>query len=170
MGNVRARLTTALLLLLVPAVAGAQDLRALRPLIAARHPSVRWVSTATLAEWMREGRPLLLLDAREVAEHRVSHLAHARRVDPDRPDVRRLALPRGARVVVYCSVGWRSAAVAEAIARAGHREVYNLEGGIFAWANEGREVVRDGRAVRAVHPYDETWGRLLRRELHAYAP
>ncbi len=119
---------------------------------------------------MRDARPLVVLDARQAAEHRVSHLAGARRVDPDRPDVGRLAIPAGAPVVVYCSVGWRSASVADVLARAGHAHVFNLEGGIFAWANEGRAVVRDGRSVRAVHPYDATWGRLLRRDLHAYAP
>lgn len=154
----------------LPAPALAQDAASLRSVIAARYPSVRWVRAATLEAWMREERPLVLLDARQPDEHRVSHLAGARRVDPDHPDVASLAVPEGARVVVYCSVGWRSAAVAEALTRAGHAHVFNLEGGVFAWANEGRPVVRGGRPVRAVHPYDATWGRLLRRELHAYAP
>lgn len=166
----RSRLLPLLVVALVPALALAQDASSLRPVITARYPSVRWVGAATVAAWMREERPLVLLDARQAAEFRVSHLAGARRVDPGRPDVAGLAIPSGARVVVYCSVGWRSASVADALARAGHRDVRNLEGGIFAWANEGREVVRDGRPVHAVHPYDETWGRLLRRELHAYAP
>ncbi len=161
-------LALALVSLAAPALA--QDAASLRALITARYPSVRWVRAATLEAWMREERALVLLDARQLDEHRVSHLAGARRVDPDRPDVASLAIPEGARVVVYCSVGWRSASVADALARAGRSHVFNLEGGIFAWANEGRRVVRGGHAVRAVHPYDATWGRLLRRELHAYTP
>jgi hypothetical protein len=30
-------------------------------------------------------------------------------------------------------------------------------------------VYRDDRIVRQVHPYDETWGELLNRELRAYS-
>jgi hypothetical protein len=29
---------------------------------------------------------------------------------------------------------------------------------IIRWANEGRPVYRDGRAVAEVHPYDDQWG------------
>ena len=41
---------------------------------------------------------------------------------------------------------------------------------IFEWANEGRPVVRDGREVEAVHPYDAVWGRLLAPERRADLP
>jgi rhodanese-related sulfurtransferase len=64
-------------------------------------------------------------------------------------------------VVVYCSVGWRSSEVAEALQRSGYRDVRNLKGGIFTWANEGRPLYRDGRRVFVVHPFDRGWGRLL---------
>jgi rhodanese-related sulfurtransferase len=112
----------------------------------------------------------VLLDARQPSEYRVSHLRGARRIDPDHPDIEGLSVPRDARVVVYCAVGWRSGDVASRLQEAGYRQVYNLEGGIFGWANRGRPVYRDGERVRRVHPYDETWGRLLDRELHAYRP
>jgi rhodanese-related sulfurtransferase len=142
--------------------AHAQDPASLRGAIAARYPRVRWVDAPTLVRWME--RPLVLLDARTAAEFEVSHLHGARRIDPDRPDVsaRYPAVP----IVVYCSVGWRSAAVANALIQAGHAEVYNLEGGIFGWANRGRALYRGERRVRVVHPYDALWGRFLDRSLH----
>lgn len=139
-----------------------------RPVIAARFPGVAWISRPALAERLGVG-DALLLDARTEAEFAVSHLRGARRIDPDRPDLAMLANAPSL-VVVYCSIGWRSASVAEALTRPGGPEPRNLEGGIFAWANEGREVVRDGRPVRAVHPYDAVWGRLLRAELHRMTP
>ena len=47
----------------------------------------------------------------------------------------------------------------------GYTEVYNLEGSIFAWANEGRPVYRGKERVQVVHPYDKIWGRLLKKSL-----
>lgn len=159
------------LAILWPAAAGAQaSIDALRPAIAARFPDVRWVDAPTLRRWMDEPRPVVILDARQPAEVAVSRIRGATRVDPDHPDVAAVRPPANARVVVYCSVGWRSASVADALRRAGLRDVYNLEGGIFAWANRGLPVVRDGAPVRAVHPYDEVWGRMLSAELRSYAP
>ncbi|MEF8866821.1 MAG: rhodanese-like domain-containing protein, partial [Salinibacter sp.] len=67
-------------------------------------------------------------------------------------------------------VGYRSAGVVQALQRQGFSQVYNLEGSIFRWANEGRPVVRDGEQVSAVHPYDATWGRLLTDSLRADQP
>ena len=150
--------------------AAAQAPEALRTLIAARFPDVRWVDTETLADWMADGHPLTILDARSPEEVDVSQLRGARRIDPDRPDLASLGIPHDARVVVYCSVGWRSGAVAERMREAGFTNVSNLVGGIFAWANESRPVFRGGHEVHRVHPYDATWGRMLRPELRAYHP
>ena len=46
----------------------------------------------------------------------------------------------------------------------------NMEGSIFKWANEGRPVYRDGERVEKVHPYNETWGRLLDKARRASVP
>jgi rhodanese-related sulfurtransferase len=159
----RSVLVLVTLLALVGAVVAAQPRVAwegLRATIEARHPDVPWVTGDELVRWIaREPRPLLL-DARTEVEFRSSHLEGAVRVDPDRPNVATLARPTaGRKVVVYCSVGWRSGDVAAALREAGWREVYNLEGGLFAWANAGRAVV--GEDAPLVHPFDATWGRLL---------
>jgi hypothetical protein len=42
------------------------------------------------------------------------------------------------------------------------QNVMNLEGSIFQWANEGREVVRGDTSVREVHPYGRRWAGLLK--------
>lgn len=159
-----------ILLSWAPAARAQDGIAALRPAIEARFPEVSWIDGATLQRWLREPRPVVLLDARAADEFRVSHLEGAVRVDPDAPDLSRIRPPAGARVVVYCSVGWRSASVADVLRRHGLADVYNLEGGIFRWANGGGRVVRDGAPVRAVHPFDATWGLLLREPLRAYRP
>lgn len=140
-----------------------------RPLIAARFVDVRWMDTGTLSRWLDRppGERPVLIDVRTEGEYAVSHLKHAKRLDPDRPDIASLGLAPEDAVVVYCSVGYRSASIVEDLEQAGVHEVYNLDGGIFQWAMEGRPLVRDGRAVRQVHPYGRVWGRLLRESLRA---
>lgn len=148
-------------------------LSAIRPAVDAEIDGLRWVRTAQLAQWMADDRdrPLVLLDTRPVAEFDVSHLPGARRVDPTTRDTAALGIPPRARVVVYCSVGWRSGHVARRLLDAGRGRTWNLEGGLFAWANEGRPMVdASGNATARVHPFDAAWGRLLRPELRAPLP
>ncbi len=151
----------------------AQDVRwaTLEQSIRAAYPDVRPLSTDSLAAWLAGDAGPLLFDVRAESEYAVSHLAGARRLDPDARDFSALQdLPKDTPLVTYCSVGYRSAAMARRLHEAGFTNVMNLEGSIFAWANEGRAVYRDGQAVRQVHPYDAVWGRLLKKELRAYAP
>ncbi len=146
---------------------------ALRRFIRTTFPEVEQLSTMDLSrilESSAEGT-ILLLDTRRESEFAVSHLEGAVRLDPDTndDDLAKIADRKGA-VVTYCSVGYRSSGIARRLLRAGCQDVRNLEGSIFKWANEGRTVVRDGKEVREVHPYNEHWGNLLRAELRSERP
>ena len=138
-------------------------------LISAAYPRARWVEPETLERWMQEpdDNGLVLLDARSPAEQFVSQLPGARRVDARRPNVSALEIPNDATVVVYCSIGLRSAAIVEELEAIGIRNVYNLEGGIFDWANQDRALVRGEAQVTEVHPYNQFWGMLVRGDRRA---
>lgn len=148
---------------------GGDSASSLKTVIAARFPDVQRVDSATLSRWMKQAGAAqpVLLDARTKAEFAVSHLQGARRVDPDKPKISALRVAPDATVVVYCSVGYRSADIAQQIQRTGIGKVYNLEGGIFVWANEGRPIYRDDKRVKLVHPYDGIWGLFLHKDLRA---
>lgn len=85
-----------------------------------------------------------------------------------------LASLKPERVVVYCSVGYRSSRFASRLMQEGVQlpdgGLYNLEGSIFKWANEGRPLVCNDRPVQEVHPYSWAWGKLLKSDLRAYTP
>jgi len=132
-----------------------------------RFPTVQHLSIGDLATRLeREGDPPLLLDARAPEEFAVSHLARARNAGTLGEALSILGgAPTDREIVVYCSVGYRSSALAEELARKGFTGVRNLEGSIFAWANAGRPVVRGEARVERVHPFDKKWGRLLDRRL-----
>jgi rhodanese-related sulfurtransferase len=136
---------------------------AIRHAVRARFSSVQQVSTQELAGWLASNQQPLLLDVRTEAEYSVSHLAGARRVAPDAMAKDVLALSPNAerKIVLYCSVGGRSSALANRLLAAGHRCVYNLDGAIFAWANEGRALESRGQHTTDVHPYNQLFALLL---------
>lgn len=141
--------------------------RLVNGLVQRRFPDVRAVSTAELSASLEDPvhpgpKPLLLLDVREPAEYAVSHVPGARCFPPGAGATALTDWPKDAPVVTYCSVGYRSAALAQRLQAAGFTDVRNLRGSIFAWANEDRPLVdTEGRPTAVVHPYDRTWGTLV---------
>ncbi len=145
---------------------------AIKQVIQVRFPSVKHISTDSLVAWLdqSEVEKPLLLDARTEPEYAVSHLPGAQLVTPDTQDFAFLdPLAPSVPIVTYCSVGYRSSAMAHRLQEAGYTNVVNLEGSIFQWANEGQPVYRSGQRVQQVHPYNQLWGCLLDR-WHAYEP
>lgn len=135
-------------------------------------PGVRQMESGELARRLAAGEAIVLLDVRRPEEYAVSHLQGARRLDPDELQPSLPGVSPEATVVAYCSVGWRSSKMAERLTAAGFTHVYNLEGSIFKWAREGRELVQGEKATRVhqVHPYSPAWAFLVAPELRAYTP
>jgi rhodanese-related sulfurtransferase len=129
--------------------------------IAREYPLVRQVDVEQLRARLTKGELLQLVDVRNAEEYRVSHLPGAVLIDSFRPET----VGPDAMIVVYCSVGLRSAEYAEQLRQQGYRQVYNLQGSIFAWANSGYPLeTGNGRPTTIVHPYDRRWGELLKPE------
>ncbi len=143
---------------------------AVKQRIRVEFPGVEQIQVAELDVWLASGEASpLLLDVRETAEYRISHLRGAVRVDPGVEPALPPDLARDHPIVAYCSVGYRSSMLAERLRAQGYTRVRSLEGSIFEWANRGLPVVRNGEEVRHVHPHDRTWGRLVDNELRTYA-
>ena len=140
--------------------------------VAERYAEVSRMTPVELANRIKAGEPILILDAREVEEFAVSRLPGAERVDPGiwhSSFIKRYgARVRGRTVVFYCSVGVRSSKLAEyvqdAVVKAGATSVYNLQGGIFAWHNQKRALVNSAGRTDFVHPYDARWGQLVEQQ------
>jgi len=157
-------------------VAAASDDDALareKKLVRSKFPGVQQLQTEELAAWLRDEqrRKPVILDVRTQAEYEVSHLPGARRVEPSaRPSDVKATLDPNQPVILYCSVGLRSSALADGLMKAGMKDVFNLEGSIFAWANEGRALERQGQPASKVHPYDKTYGKMLLPNYRAEVP
>ena len=91
------------------------------------------------------GDDCVLLDVRTPAEYKEGHLKGAINIDvKDSVSFKKKALeqlPKDKTVMVYCRSGKRSATAAGILATEGYF-VFNLEGGILAWKEAGKEIVK----------------------------
>ena len=149
---------------------GALTWERVETLIADTFPTVKHITTVELSALLENGdKAIIILDAREHAEYSVSHLQNAHYISMDlERALNAVKAQPDAVVVTYCSVGYRSAQLAQFLQQAGHKNVLNLEGSLFKWASEGRPVFRDDTLVQEVHPFDETWGALLPENFWSY--
>ena len=94
-----------------------------------------------LAQRLEQGEALVLLDVREPVEMQMAQLDEEVEVAPVSALVREgeealpeVARDRDARIVVYCHHGMRSAQVVAWLRQQGWNNVWNLAGGIDAYA------------------------------------
>lgn len=97
----------------------------------------------------REG--VVVLDVRTPGEVARAHLPGASVVDISDPRFAEKVglMARERAVYVYCASGARSAAAARQLVRMGFAEVYNLDGGIYAWTSENLPVERGNAGAAA---------------------
>lgn len=174
-GNIRFVVGLAALVVVTFALASCRPLDwfLLKRTLRSKFHDIQWITTQQLADWLADGqRPApVLLDVRTSAEWNVSHLANARRVDPQATAQEAAGgLAKDAPIVAYCSVGYRSGEMAQRLRAAGFSHVQDLEGSIFEWANEGRPLVHEGKPANKVHPYNASWGKLLQDDVRAPLP
>lgn len=147
-----------------------------RALIALRFAEAKHISTSHFAAWMSDAQTIspIVLDTRTPEEFAVSHIKGAVLATSEREAKHALQhAERTTPIVVYCSVGYRSSAIAVALQKVGYSNVRNLDGGIFTWANEGRSLARGDHALERaskVHPYDSIWGKLLDERHNSIKP
>ena len=96
---------------------------------------VREISVKELKEWVDKRSDFQLIDVREQYEYDIANISgqliplgiitdHVDKIDADK------------QVVIHCRSGKRSADAIEALQKKGFNNLYNLKGGILAWADE----------------------------------
>ena len=106
---------------------------------------------------------ILFLDTREHEEYEVSHIENARFVGYKHKSLDSvLTLPKNTKIVVYCSIGYRSGKITKELIAEGFTDVHNLYGGIFEWSNQEMPLIdRNGNSTSNIHPYNKKWGRWI---------
>ena len=78
----------------------------------------------------------LVVDVREPWEHEVCNIEGALLLPMQQVPGRLAELPADRDIVVYCHHGMRSLQVAQFLQQSGRERVFNLAGGIAAWAEQ----------------------------------
>ncbi len=108
-------------------------------------------------------------DSRTLREYEVSHIQDAVHVGFEDFQVSKLAkIPKKSKIIVYCSVGYRSEIIAEKLVQNGFEDVSNLVGGIFEWKNKGNKVYNNWGETEDVHVYSKLWSIWLNRGEKVY--
>ena len=81
-----------------------------------------------------------LVDVRELWEWNQGHLPGAIHIPLAQLEQRAHEIERGRAVVAYCRGGTRSQIAAAILAQMGHRQIYNMVGGIESWRKAGYPV------------------------------
>jgi rhodanese-related sulfurtransferase len=92
------------------------------------------MDVAELDRWRHQGKPFTLLDVRQASELAMASVAGALHIPMREVQARVREIPRDRPVIVMCHVGERSARIARFLVTDGFGEVYNLDGGIDAYA------------------------------------
>ncbi len=136
-------------------------------------PAVQALSTDELLaryETAEDSLPLII-DVREESEFRVSHIGSALNLhtaDAIASLIDQKGLGKDAEIIVYCSVGYRSASVAAGLQERGFTRVLNLEHSLFEWANKGYPMINSNGDTDKVHPFNKAWSVLVDDSLQAF--
>ncbi|WP_109699709.1 ThiF family adenylyltransferase [Chitinophaga deserti] len=98
--------------------------------------TMQLLTVQELKEWLDEGRDFQLIDVREKDEWDYCHIEGAVHIPMRRVAASLSTLARDTPVAMICHHGMRSRATAELLLQAGFPDVYNVSGGIHAWARE----------------------------------
>ena len=110
----------------------------------------------------------VILDAREMEEYKVSHIPKAIYVGYDDPELGLIkSIDKDKKLLFYCSIGYRSEKIGEKAKEMGFKEVYNLYGSIFEWANKGYELEDASKQeTKKIHGYNWIWGRWINNDTY----
>lgn len=133
------------------------------------YPGIEFISTAQLYQKTRDedSKLPMLIDVRAAEEFLISHLAAAVNLETA-ASISSLVPDREAAIVVYCSVGYRSAKVAAELQQLGYSNVVNLRHSLFEWANNDYPMVDENGNTGKVHPFNRVWGVLVEKSRHLY--
>jgi rhodanese-related sulfurtransferase len=108
---------------------------------------------------------IYFLDTREFEEFNVSHISTAIHVGYDDLKWSEIEkIPKNAKIIVYCSVGARSQKLGEKLNKKGYKDISNLYGGLFLWANQERKMIdKNGNVTKKIHGYNANWSKWIEK-------
>jgi len=98
-------------------------------------PPVPEISVEELKARQDSGSPFVLLDVREPFEYDIARIPGSKLIPLGELPSRMSELDTADEIVIHCKSGVRSAKALRQLQKAGFGKLYNVEGGILAWAD-----------------------------------
>ncbi len=102
---------------------------------------VKELDVNTLQSYLDEGKKVRLLDVRGIGEMAQGMIPNAEKLPLHTLPARLNEIDEEEMTVLYCRSGARSAQGVGYMAQQGFENVYNLQGGIIAWAQNGMPIM-----------------------------
>eukprot|EP01026_Neomeris_dumetosa_P016270 TRINITY_DN1617_c0_g2_i1.p2 TRINITY_DN1617_c0_g2~~TRINITY_DN1617_c0_g2_i1.p2 ORF type:complete len:190 (-),score=23.47 TRINITY_DN1617_c0_g2_i1:244-813(-) len=118
-------------------------------------PKAPEISVSELAQKMKNGDEIVLVDARTKEEQEVSIIPGA---IPKQDFERRKVELQNQTVVCYCTIGYRSGTYVQQLVNQGVN-AYNLQGSLLAWVHNNEKVIdqQSGEEVKKIHVFGSKW-------------
>ncbi|MEJ2361046.1 MAG: rhodanese-like domain-containing protein [Gammaproteobacteria bacterium] len=105
------------------------------------HFGIKEIEAGDLAQWVTdEAKPLKIIDVREMSEIQGGTIPGAIPMPLATVPLRLNELEQHEEFVLICRSGARSAQACMFMQQQGFKNVYNLRGGMFAWAGTGQPI------------------------------
>jgi rhodanese-related sulfurtransferase len=99
---------------------------------------IKQIDAHELASWLEEkGQDMRLIDVRQPYEFAAGTIPGAEMMPLGSLPTRAWEIEKDKPVVIICQSGNRSAQACAYLTSRGHRNVYNLRGGVLTWARSG---------------------------------
>jgi len=119
------------------------------------------VPIITIEDLRKNQNEVIIFDARALEEYSTSHINGAILFNI-REIRQKKELWQNKKIVVYCSIGYRSEKKGEELQKLGFENVYNLYGGIFEWVNEGLPLENmANQETLDIHTYNKSWSQWI---------
>lgn len=120
----------------------------------------RSVPIISVGEAFSQFEKHVFLDTRELEEYNISHISGAIYVGYDNFSFSNLKLEKDCKIILYCSVGYRSEIIGKILKKSGYDNVHNLYGSIFEWVNQGHPIIDPkGKTTNKLHTYSRSWSK-----------
>ena len=120
------------------------------------------IPVISVADAYEAKKKYVFLDARELEEYNNSHIENAQHIGYDDFDINSITstISKDTKIIIYCSIGYRSEKVGEVLKKNGYQSVFNLYGSIFEWINQHHPVYDlDGNQTFNLHTYNKKWSK-----------
>jgi len=101
------------------------------------------ISVKNVNELLKEN-DLLILDVRSDEEFRAGHLKGSKNIPVQSLSLKVASVLdwKNKKVLVYCHSGGRSMVASQMLKKSGFTKIYNMAGGVSAWAGAGNKLVK----------------------------